>query len=758
MPHCSGDDYANAFWWEGVASASSEGWLEEVLGRLKEATRVAAALRPAPYYMLTEETCDVSADIPLLHDPSRCLQDIGGWDVITMISDLENVTSIGSEQGRIVESPGNDTFRLEFDSGGKVTSKKYGKVILSPKQGGGITVTPKNADLVVVSPQAGNCFDMADMIPPVRGNAYVLVVPINPLYAPPTRIIPNYERIRFELHFVAEDMTDTHKLQRLLFLAHCSLQSAVDLLSPRYTLLFVHGARAIFVERSLAHHFCSLDESGDACASVEEIWHRGAGCVSSTLHLMKSGLDILEEAKVLVDAEWPCKDYLSLDLPQMPLEQLVKKLPASKRHLYDDPMCRTQGSLSRHEVTDPASWPHLPGRQHAIADRGHCLIEEGLCECYPPWRGELCEQLEPGVDTDRAEGVTVGGTVIVTMASRARLHELHFGLSNWWEKFNHRFDHPVLVFHQGLSPREVAEIRQSSRNRVWFANVDRFFRKPEALPTGPGRLMEATVPEGYRLMCRFKATFVLDQPALQGFDWMLWLDSDSYFTGDVEEDFAARMIEQQAIFGYTHVGREDAPVIKNLFDVALLFEAAELGGSKDRPPAAMSLDEGGVLNQDRAFEEGFSETAQNTYFERILSVNSPLERGHVLPFSSPAWKGHVPLTDMMILHISSFRTDALRRFTDWIDEWGGWWLYRWGDAAIRAVQVWLMLEARECYEFSDLAYAHQHFCRCAREIDAPCTFLGRGAKIFRWSCEKKPEARSVWRLYGIYDLWMPMGI
>ena len=28
-------------------------------------------------------------------------------------------------------------------------------------------------------------------------------------------------------------------------------------------------------------------------------------------------------------------------------------------------------------------------------------------------------------------------------------------------------------------------------------------RKPEALPTGPGRLMEATVPEGYRLMCCF---------------------------------------------------------------------------------------------------------------------------------------------------------------------------------------------------------------------------------------------------------------
>ena len=38
----------------------------------------------------------------------------------------------------------------------------------------------------------------------------------------------------------------------MLFLTHCSLQSAVDLLSPRYILLFVHGARAIFVEKSVA--------------------------------------------------------------------------------------------------------------------------------------------------------------------------------------------------------------------------------------------------------------------------------------------------------------------------------------------------------------------------------------------------------------------------------------------------------------------------------------------------------------------------
>ena len=98
-----------------------------MLKLLEAPSRVAAALRPAPYYTLTEETCDISLELPLLHDASQCLQERGGWDVITMVGDLENVTSIGTVQGRIVDSVGNDTFRLEFNEEGKVTSRKYGK-------------------------------------------------------------------------------------------------------------------------------------------------------------------------------------------------------------------------------------------------------------------------------------------------------------------------------------------------------------------------------------------------------------------------------------------------------------------------------------------------------------------------------------------------------------------------------------------------------------------------------------------------------
>ena len=166
--------------------------------------------------------------------------------------------------------------------------------------------------------------------------------------------------------------------------------------------------------------------------------------------------------------------------------------------------------------------------------------------------------LSGGVESCRA-GITdaTDATIVVTMASGGRIDELQFALPNWWERFNWQWDHPVLVFHQNLTRHEVALIRNASQNRVWFANIDHHFRQPEKLPRGPDRIIETDIRTGYRFMCRFKATFVLDQPALQGFQWMLWMDSDSYFTGQVSQDFASEMRKAGAVFGYTHFGMED---------------------------------------------------------------------------------------------------------------------------------------------------------------------------------------------------------
>ena len=111
---------------------------------------------------------------------------------------------------------------------------------------------PRTADVLLVSPQGGNCFDAAEMIPPVRSSVRLVIVPINPLYAPPTRVMPDFASTLAQRKGLADLKSfDRHKLQRLLFLTQCSLQSAVDLMAPRFVLLFVDGTRAIFAERSI---------------------------------------------------------------------------------------------------------------------------------------------------------------------------------------------------------------------------------------------------------------------------------------------------------------------------------------------------------------------------------------------------------------------------------------------------------------------------------------------------------------------------
>ena len=51
-------------------------------------------------------------------------------------------------------------------------------------------------------------------------------------------------------------------------------------------------------------------------------------------------------------------------------------------------------------------------------------------------------------------------------------------------------------------------------------------------------------------------------------------------------------------------------------------------------------------------------------------------------------------------------------FFRYMDGQAGWWLYRWGDHAIRTMGVAMHMREAEIAQF-DIAYAHQHFCKCS---------------------------------------------
>ena len=134
LPHCSSDDFEGAFWWEGVSSHNSEHWLLALLDKLGESSHLAVALQSSPSVRLAEEGCTVNPNMLLLQDPVQCLLDSGGWDAVLMVDGLDNFSAVSAEQGRISGTAVNETFRLDWDKEGKVTSFKFGKIVRNPRR------------------------------------------------------------------------------------------------------------------------------------------------------------------------------------------------------------------------------------------------------------------------------------------------------------------------------------------------------------------------------------------------------------------------------------------------------------------------------------------------------------------------------------------------------------------------------------------------------------------------------------------------
>mmetsp|Transcript_57419 Transcript_57419/g.180409 ORF Transcript_57419/g.180409 Transcript_57419/m.180409 type:complete len:408 (-) Transcript_57419:3-1226(-) len=376
------------------------------------------------------------------------------------------------------------------------------------------------------------------------------------------------------------------------------------------------------------------------------------------------------DAEQVETAHWPCAL-----LDEVPLE------PGSPR-----PEC---GGPPVEQVQTS-----LPGRSRLIGDRGRCLPELGFCECFPPWRGPVCDKM----DKRRAHVPEAREHAIVTCVGedQQRLAELSWALQNWWNMLNRRHDDPVVVFHDGLSGSSMASLRQASENRLWFARIRDFDVPDPALPRGTGELKH--VPPGYRRMIRFKSGTLFSQPVLERRQLILWLDTDSYFPEEVSIDPLGEVAAAGAHFGFVYAIHEPAFAVQGLFDVALLFKAAMDANSTRHP-------------ERRAFSTLFSDGQEDSVLvrsARMLGLSDELVgafKGQI------SWSRQVVMGDFEILDVSWWRNGLHQEFLDWMEEWGGWWLYRWGNHAVRTIQAWLFMEERYALEL-EVPYAHQDFCRC----------------------------------------------
>ncbi|KAF4730590.1 Prenylcysteine oxidase-like [Perkinsus olseni] len=312
----------------------------------------------------------------------------------------------------------------------------------------------------------------------------------------------------------------------------------------------------------------------------------------------------------------------------------------------------------------PIPWTPLTD-YHLLKDhRGKCSGK--YCDCYPPLRGRLCEEIsKPRKHSERPYKAVIHYLV---PDRQTEISELAFALGNLWEMYNHRRDIPVIIFHDGLSLASRKQLVEASENRLWFVYVE--------FDPIPSHVLEEMEPQpsslGYRKAIRWRSWPIYNEECWRRFDYALTLDTDSYLPGewDNEEDVFDYMHARNLTAVFTHFGRESAAAAVNFLQYFLLYckmHDIDPRGS----PVAKSLIEANFKWYQQVFELDFEAVKLSWFVENA----------------------------------------AYRDFFLFMDSTGGFYKYRWGNNPFRTFALAVLLPEDQMAALR-VSYAHQGFCQC----------------------------------------------
>lgn len=224
------------------------------------------------------------------------------------------------------------------------------------------------------------------------------------------------------------------------------------------------------------------------------------------------------------------------------------------------------------------------------------------------------------------------------------------------------------------------------------------------------------------LLTPVRYSFFFDHPALQPYKWYWRVEPDITFTCAITYDPFTAMASHGKIYGYTIALWENGRTVPTLFRKlsdykdAMRYSTTSLWAAMKAPSYAPW-----PLRSALAF------------FRNRDAVGDVWNMCHF-------W------SNFEIADMDFFRSDGYRSMFRMLDEDGGFYYERWGDAPVHSLAAAMLLQPDQVHHFADFGYRHDHFQYCtyapterdkARGIFVP---EGEGEELgCRCTCDKKIE-------------------
>ncbi|KDR81624.1 hypothetical protein GALMADRAFT_263909 [Galerina marginata CBS 339.88] len=271
---------------------------------------------------------------------------------------------------------------------------------------------------------------------------------------------------------------------------------------------------------------------------------------------------------------------------------------------------------------------------------------------------------------------------IVMLARNGDLNGVISSMKQMEDRFNKKFQYPyVFLNEQPFEDNFKKRVTELTDANVQFGLIpnEHWVQPPEIdearATEARNKMVQENVIYGgsvpYRNMCRFNSGFFFRHELLKPFQYYWRVEPDVKFFCDLDYDPFLIMQDQNKMYGFTVSLYEYEATIPTLWNAVKEFihGNAELV-SPDNAMAFLS-DDGG-------------ETYNRCHF----------------------W------SNFEIGNLDLWRGEAYTKFFDFLDEKGGFYYERWGDAPVHSIGAALFARKDQIHFFNDIGYRHEPFQHC----------------------------------------------
>ncbi|ORX46290.1 glycosyl transferase [Hesseltinella vesiculosa] len=287
---------------------------------------------------------------------------------------------------------------------------------------------------------------------------------------------------------------------------------------------------------------------------------------------------------------------------------------------------------------------------------------------------------------------------IVILARDSDLQSLRETMRGFEDRFNRRFHYPYVIlneepfteeFKNGIRPMTDSEIKfgqvpkeasdPQAKGMTWWGYPP--FIDQERAARERAEMGKNNVPygdkESYHHMCRFQSGFFFRHPLLDEYEYYWRVEPHVKFFCDIDYDVFQMMKDNDLKYGFNIAIAESPSTIPTLWETVMKFV--------DKHPELVKPNDDNVL--------------------RLISSSSDLDHYNGCHFWS----------NFEIGSLDFFRSPLYLEFFNHLDQAGGFFYERWGDAPVHSIAAALMLKRSEIHFFNDIGYQHFPLNHCPSE-------------------------------------------